>query len=110
MYARKRQIIDAFDFLSAFSNTKELEDRKKINGESEGYDMCKAIQDLIEEGRQDGVRLGEENGIKITLKVQQMNKLGKSKEVISELCGIPVEKVEEILQETFKILRRNTSS
>lgn len=98
---------DTYDFLSAFSNTKELEEMKKISEESEEYDMCKAIQDLIEQGRQDGIKQGEElgrgNGIKIALQVIHMNELGKNRADISEVCGLTVEKVEEILQETLNI-------
>ena len=89
---------DAYDFLSAFSNTKELDEKKKIKEEREGYDMCKAIYDMVEQGREEGRKEGREEGIKLALEVLHMNRLGKSSEVISECCEMAVDEVEEILQ------------
>ena len=81
---------DIYDFLSVFSNTKELDDIKNRNHEKGEYNMCKAINDLIEEGRQDGERLAA--------KVIHMSIHGENESAISKLCEIPIEKVREILQ------------
>lgn len=86
---------DAYDFLSAFSNTKELNDIKTLNTEKEGnYDMCKAIQELMELGRSEG----RNEGFKLAAQVVHMNAEGNDEATISKLCEIPVEKVREILQ------------
>ena len=97
---------DAYDFLSVFSNTKELDEIKTINHERGECDMCKAIKDLIEEGRQEGERFGRQEGERfgrqegerLAAQVIHMSIHGESESTISKRCEIPVEKVQEILQ------------
>ena len=60
--------------------------------------MCKAIKDLIEEGRQEGERFGRQEGERLAAQVIHMSIHGESESTISKRCEIPVEKVQEILQ------------
>lgn len=85
---------DAYDFLSVFSNTKELDEIKTIHNKEGECDMCKAIQDLMEHGRNEGIN----KGIQLTAQVIHMNADGKNETTIATLCEIPIEKVREILQ------------
>lgn len=93
---------DAYDFLSVFSNTKELDEIKNKNHEKGECNMCKAINDLIEEGRtkgfQDGFQNGFQDGERLAVKVIHMSIHGENESAISKLCEIPIEKVREILQ------------
>lgn len=80
---------DAYDFLSVFSNTKELDEIKTIHNKKE-CDMCKAIKDLMEIGRNEGIQL--------TAQVIHMNADGKNETAIAEACQVSIEKIQEILQ------------
>ncbi len=60
--------------------------------------MCKAINDLIEEGRSKGFQDGFQNGERLAAKVIHMSIHGENESTISKLCEIPIEKVREILQ------------
>ena len=76
-------------------------------GEGEtNMDMCKGLKELLEdkrtegeqEGRREGRQEGQQEGIKLTKKVFQLNRAGKSNEDIAKECNIPVSQVEEILE------------
>lgn len=45
---------DAYDVLSVYSGSKELEIQKERYETKEGFDMCLAIQEMIEDGRSKG--------------------------------------------------------
>lgn len=81
---------DAYDFLSVFSNTKELDEIKTIHNKNGECDMCKAIKDLMEIGRNEGIQL--------TAQVIHMNADGKNETAIAEACQVSIEKIQEILQ------------
>lgn len=58
-YVEGRQIFrhlqeDAYDVLSVYIGNGKLEIRKEEYGTKEGFDMCLAIQELIEDGRAEG--------------------------------------------------------
>jgi hypothetical protein len=53
-------------------------------------DMCSGLKELLEDKRQEGVEL--------TKKVYQLQRAGKKYDDIAKECGIPVSKVEEILE------------
>lgn len=59
----------------------------EIREEEEKFDMCKALEDLKEEGRQDGIR-------KIILKMLAKNQY--SYEEIAEITEVSVEEIMEI--------------
>ncbi|MBP3462285.1 MAG: hypothetical protein J6J72_01660 [Tyzzerella sp.] len=60
--------------------------------------MCKALTELIEEGREEGRDKGITEGIELTKKVYKLQKLGKSHVEIAEECNIEVSQVEAILE------------
>lgn len=93
---------DAYDFLSIVAHSKELEqmrveireaEEKEILREGGKVNMCKAIRDMIEDGRQEGIKEGQRRVVKIF----KLNASGKSKVDISKECEIPIEQVEEII-------------
>ena len=69
-------------------------------------DMCKGLKELLEDkrnegeqkGRKEGEQEGRQEGIKLTKKVYQLNRAGKSNEAIAKECDISVLQVEEILE------------
>ena len=62
-----------------------------INKEEEtNMDMCRGLKELLEDKQNEGIAL--------TKKVYQLNRAGKSNEVIAKECDISISKVEEILE------------
>ncbi|MCM1244658.1 MAG: hypothetical protein NC293_03330 [Roseburia sp.] len=54
---------DAYDVVAAYSGSQELEIHKEDCGTGEeGFDMCLAIQEMIEDGSLEGMREGREEG------------------------------------------------
>lgn len=72
---------DTYDTLSLMVNQKDLQNYKEgcRNGEG-GFDMCKAIQDIREEGRTEGMRTKEK------VMAQNMFVRGMSIEDIAVIC------------------------
>ena len=62
------------------------------------YDQEKHLrmerEEAWEEGRRDGFREGEEN----TKRIFKLSLMGKTSKEIAEVCGIPEEKVKQILE------------
>ena len=50
--------------IASMSKTGELKELKKDVGQ-EDYNMCKAIDMMVAESREKGIKLGEERGIKL---------------------------------------------
>lgn len=68
-------------------------------GEEEtNMDMCKGLKELLEDKQNEGEQKGRQEGIKLTKKVYQLNRAGKSNEHIAKECDISVFQVEEILE------------
>lgn len=97
---------DAYDFLSTVTHSKELaqmrEEMKKsekenIMQEGRKINMCKAIKDMIEDGRQEGIKEGIKEGERRTINILKLNILGKSVEDISKECEMTEKQVEEII-------------
>ena len=97
---------DAYDFLSTVTHSKELaqmrEEMKKsekenIMQEGRKINMCKAIKDMIEDGRQEGRQEGIKEGERRTINILKLNILGKSIEDISKECEMTEKQVEEII-------------
>lgn len=106
---------EAYDLIAVMSKTSQLKQLKKIcQREEGGTDMCKAIDDMIEDGRTagriEGERRGriegklqgriegEQQGIVLTKLVLKLNGEGKSPQEIAEACEIPLKKVRLILE------------
>ena len=67
---------EAYDLLTVQSNTKELK-RKKNEFETEtgGYDMCKAIRDMVEDGRMEGRMEGRDATLLLITRMTADNRL-----------------------------------
>ncbi|MCM1244063.1 MAG: hypothetical protein NC293_00280, partial [Roseburia sp.] len=53
---------DAYDVVAVYSGSQELEIHKEEYEMEEGFDMCLAIQEMIEDGRMEGRREGRQEG------------------------------------------------
>lgn len=85
---------DAFDVAVQYTNATELIEAKEYYEKEGIVDMCKALTELIADGRQEGMI----DGIELTKKVYKMQRLGKSHVEIAEECNITVSQVEVILE------------
>lgn len=89
----------AYDLIAVMSKTSQLKQLKKIcQREEGGTDMCKAIDDMIEDGRTEGKMEGEQQGIALTKRVFKLSGEGKSIQEIAEMCEISTKKVQLILE------------
>ena len=89
---------ETYDVISALSNTKELSVIKEVCRTEKGeVNMCKAIDDMINEGRQDGLKRGRQDGIALTKLVIRLESKGMKVEEIAKQCEISVDEVQEIL-------------
>lgn len=81
----KKMEEDAFDVVAHYTNAAELAEVKSYYGKDGKVDMCKAIKDLIEEGREEGMRQEAErfNQLIIILseqgRMEELVKAAKSK-------------------------------
>ena len=93
---------DAFDVAVQYTNATELIEAKEYYEKEGVVDMCKALTELIEDGREEGREEGRDmgitEGIALTKKVYKLQKLGKSNAEIAEECNIAVSQVEAILE------------
>ena len=88
---------DVYDVISMMSHSRELQEIKDKHKTAQGgIDMCKAIKELIAEGVEQGV----EDGIALTKKVYKLQAEGWSAQKIAQECGITVEKVKWILDDS----------
>ena len=80
------------------------EDTNSGKGE---VNMCKALEEIAEMARQEGVELGKkagekegfEQGLLLAKQVIRLAKEGHSVEEMAEICGIPAEKIREITED-----------
>lgn len=87
---------DTFDLISTMSSSKQLQNIKmECRNEEGGVDMCRAIQEMIEDGRNEG----RNEGIELAVKIMKMNKEGLKKKEISKKCGISISQVRRIIAE-----------
>lgn len=56
---------EAYDMISVMSRTKTLSDRKQDYERKGRYDMCQAIEEMVEDGRKEGRKEGREEGVSI---------------------------------------------
>lgn len=90
---------EAYDLIRVMSKTSQLKQLKKTYQREEGgTDMCKAIDDMIEDGRKDGRIEGELQGIILTKRVFKLERQGKSLQEIADTCAVSLEKVQMILE------------
>ena len=84
---------DAFDVVTQYTNSKELVQKKDYISEGGKNDVCKAIQDLMADSKEEGREEGREKALIETAK-NLLDVL--SDEVIAEKIGLPLEKVQEL--------------
>ena len=90
---------DAYDLISVMSHSRELKMMKKTNkNEGGGFDMCRGIEELIEQGIERGMQQGRAEGILIARRVIYLDMSGSTRAEIADKCGISQEKVAEILE------------
>ena len=80
---------EAFDVVTQYTNSKELVQKKDYISEGGKNDVCKAIQDLMADSREEGREKALIEAAKNLLDVL-------SDEVIAEKIGLPLEKVQEL--------------
>ena len=61
--------------------------------------MCNLSEAIEEKGIEKGIEEGIEKGINLTKKVLRCSREGCTEKEIAELCGISVEKVNEIMED-----------
>ena len=90
----------ALDVVSKYTNSKEIVTVKDYRKKEGTYNMCKAIRDMIEDGREEG----RASGIEQTKIENARNLLDiLSDEVIAEKIGLPIEKVRELRAELVEV-------
>ena len=102
---------DAYDMIASMSKTGELKELKKDVEQTEDYDMCKAIDMMVAESREKGIklgekrgeargiRLGEARGIETDRSIFRLYKKGYKQNEIAESLKISLERVKEFLEE-----------
>ena len=110
---------DAYDMIASMSKTGELKELKKDVEQTEDYDMCKAIDMMVAESREKGIKLGEARGIKLGEErgeargirlgeargietgrnIFRLYKKGYKQNEIAETLKISLERVKEFLEE-----------
>lgn len=92
---------DTYDMLDSFGNVAELETIKKLNRkEKGGIDMCKALQDMREDAKNEGIEIGKAEGrlqAQIRLIVKKVKK-GKSLELIADELESTTEELRHIYE------------
>ena len=93
---------DAYDMIASMSKTGELKELKKDVGQ-EDYNMCKAIDMMMQEreerGEERGIRLGEARGIETGRNIFRLYKKGYKQNEIAEALKISLERVKNFLEE-----------
>lgn len=88
---------DAYDVLSIYSRSRELEIYKEEYEIKEGFDMCRAIHDMIEDGRIEGRAEGRAEGNMLCL----IDKTVKKRE-----RGMSVKDIADALEEEEGMIER----
>ena len=88
--------------IASMSKTGELKELKKDVGQ-EDYNMCKAIDMMMQEreerGEARGIKLGEERGIETGRNIFRLYRKGYKQNEIAEALKISLERVKEFLEE-----------
>ena len=85
---------DAYDMIASMSKTGELKELKKDVGQ-EDYNMCKAIDMMMQEREE----RGEARGIETGRNIFRLYKKGYKQNEIAETLKISLERVKEFLEE-----------
>ena len=85
---------DAYDMIASMSKTGELKELKKDVGQ-EDYNMCKAIDMMMQEREE----RGEARGIETDRNIFRLYRKGYKQNEIAETLKISLERVKEFLEE-----------
>ena len=88
--------------IASMSKTGELKELKKDVGQ-EDYNMCKAIDMMVAESREKGIKLGEERGIETGRNIFRLYIQGYKQSEIAETLKISLERVKDFLGEEATI-------
>ena len=78
---------EAFDIVTKYTKSKELIKAKEYLREGGKRNMCKAIRDLMEHSREEGIEQGMEQGVLAVKKTLVINML-RENEAIDKICRI----------------------
>ena len=88
---------EAYDMISIFSHSKELVNSKKTIETEGGMNVCKAIQDMIADGREEGIKEGRSDMLKLAKQIFQLYRQEKDLKQIAAECNTTLELVQELL-------------
>ena len=71
----------AYDVITAFTHATELTNRKLEPNEGGKIDMCEGIKQLIEEGKNEGISIGRNEGGNDKMKDLISKKMAKGKSI-----------------------------
>ena len=86
---------DAYDMIVSMSKTGELKELKKDVEQTEDYDMCKAIDMMMQEREE----RGEARGIETGRNIFRLYKKGYKQNEIAETLKISLERVKDFMEE-----------
>lgn len=89
---------DAYDMAVTYADAKELISIKKLHEKEGKVDMCKALTELIADGREEGIKEGMAAGIRLTKEIYRLAGEGMEIHEIAKRMDISVGKTEEILK------------
>ena len=97
----QRLNIDTYQALSVFLNSEKWLEGINVPERKGEMDMCKALEDIYEDGKADGYKNGKEEGLTEKLREQVSKKLqkGKSLETIAEELEESVETISRLAKE-----------
>ena len=88
-----------YDTIGVMIRHKELQHYKETcKNEEGGIDMCQAILDMIEEGKEQGIELGKAEGVELGIQsiITNMLQKGYSSMQISEITGISMDQIKTL--------------
>lgn len=88
---------ETYDCLRELLHVDKWRKADQENGKGE-VDMCKALEEIAEMAKQEGMAEGVQQGILLAKKVIRYAQEGRSAEEIAGICGIPVDEVREITE------------
>ena len=97
---------EAFDVVTKYTNSKELIKAKEYLLEGGKRNVCKAIRDLMDDSREEGIEQGREQGIEqgvLQAKRHLVMNMLKEKEPIDKICRI-VECDEDFVKQVQSIM------
>ena len=89
--------IDTYNVLRVLLKAEKQLEKIKEKGK-EAINMCEALQGIFDDGVEQGIQWGKEQGISLAKQIFRLWRDGKSEEEIAEQCNIALQEVKEILE------------